>query len=209
MSDSEHEHNKNLLDRFKAGDKEAANELLGKYFDRAVRAASKRISQRRLRGTASEDIAVSVFESLWKKADKQHFGEEDLTTTDEFWRLLCTMIRFKTEDHLRRENADKRGAGNVRGESIFMNAQDSSMPGLANQSDQGLTPPELAAFGDQHRKLMDMLDDESLQEVVTLRMEGNKVAEIAKHFDKSERWVKRKLALIREIWQQELDQSSA
>ena len=82
------------------------------------------------------------------------------------------------------------------------------MPGLANQSDDGLTPQEMAAFGDQHRKMMDVLADETLQEVVTLRMEEYKVAKIAKHFGKSERWVKRKLALIREIWQQELDQSS-
>lgn len=63
----------------------------------------------------------------------------------------------------------------VRGESIFTKAQDSSMPGLANQSDDGMTPQELAAFSDHHRKMMDVLDDETLQEVVTMRMEGSQV----------------------------------
>ena len=57
-----------LLNRFKSGDQDAANELLGQYFERTVRSANKRIGQRRLRGTGSEDVAMSVFESLWKKS---------------------------------------------------------------------------------------------------------------------------------------------
>ena len=72
-----------LLALFKNGDKEAADELLGRYFDRVVRAAHRRIAQRRLRGTDSEDVALSVFESLWKKADNNHFDENDLTRPDD------------------------------------------------------------------------------------------------------------------------------
>lgn len=196
-----------LLERLKSGDKDAANELIGKYFDRVAGAARRRIKQRRLRGTDSEDIAASVFESLWKKVEKKQFSEGDLTTTDEFWRLLCTMIRFKTEDHVRREHADKRGGGQIRGESIFMKPGEDKVPGLAGQSDGALTADEIAAFKDQHEKMMKSLVDATLQEVVTLRMEGYKVSEISNHFDKSERWVKRKLALIREIWSREVNNS--
>lgn len=193
-----------LLKRFKKGDQEAANLLLGQYFDRAVRAAGKRISQRRLRGTGSEDIAASVFESLWEKVENRQFGDADLLTTDEFWRLLCTMIRFKTEDHLRRENAAKRGGGQLRGESVFCHPTGDS-PGLSGQPDVQLTADEHAAFAEQHQQLMDSLGDPVLQEIVTMRLEEHPIREIAHHFDRSERWVKRKLARIRDIWAGRLD----
>lgn len=193
-----------LLAHLKDGDKSAANLLIERYFDRVIQAASRRISQRRLRATGSEDIAASVFESLWKKADQQQFDENDLNSSDEFWRLLCTMVRFKTEDHLRRERAQKRGGDNLRGESIFQSSSGQAKAGIAGFSDKDIGPAEMAAFRDQHEKLMAKLNDATLQEVVTLRLEGKKVAEIAQHFNKSERWVKRKLALIREIWHGDL-----
>ena len=197
-----------LLALFKNGDKEAADELLGRYFDRVVRAAHRRIAQRRLRGTDSEDVALSVFESLWKKADNNHFDENDLTRPDEFWRLICTMIRFKTEDHLRRENSAKRGGGEVRGQSVFGNPDNSVGFGIEGHRDQELTPDEDAAFRDQLNRLLTVLDDETLKVVVSLRMEEYKVAEIAQHFGKSDRWVKRQLALIRHIWNEVLENES-
>lgn len=196
----------NLLERFKQGDKTAANELLGEYFDRIVRAASRRIADRRLRATAAEDIAVSVLESLWKKADQQQFKDGDLTSVDEFWRLLCTMIRFKAEDHVRREKAEKRGGGMLRGESVFQKPGEDSLAGLAGFSSQELSDTEKVVFADEHARMMDKLGEEALQEIVTRRMEGQTVAEIAEHFGKSDRWVKRKLALIRQIWSSELSE---
>lgn len=193
-----------LLRRLKSGDKEAANDLLGKYFERIVKAAQRRIGDRRLRGSAPEDIAASVLESIWKKADQGQFQTEDLETSEEFWRLLCTMVRFKTEDHMRRENAGKRGGGMLRGESIFARQKDESLAGLAGFSNHEPSAPELVGFQDEHARLMQKLGDETLQEIVTRRLEGQTVAEIAHHYDRSERWVKRKLALIRESWQSEL-----
>ena len=119
------------------------------------------------------------------------------------------MVRFKTEDHLRKENAEKRGGGYQRGESVFQKADEGATPGIANFSDGELTADELTSFQEEHLQLMNLLGEETLQEVVTLRMEEYKVSEIAKHFDKSERWVKRKLALIRDIWSGEIDPASS
>ncbi len=194
-----------LVRRLKSGDKSAADELFGRYFDRVTRAAHRRIADRRLRGADSEDIAASVFESLWKKADQKDFDEDDLTSSEEFWRLLCTMIRFKTEDNLRRENAKKRGGGMQRGESAFARSGKDSVGGLSGFSGEELSPYEAAAFRDEHEKMMGILAEQKLQEIVTMRLEGSNVAEIAKYFGKSERWVKRKLSLIRDIWRRELE----
>jgi DNA-directed RNA polymerase specialized sigma24 family protein len=194
-----------LLASLKQGDKSAANELISRYFERVLRSATRRIAERRLRGSGSEDIAASVFESLWQKADQRQFADDDLASANEFWRLLCAMVRFKTEDHLRRERALKRGGNHLRGESVFLTNDKEEFTGLAAFSAKDLAPDDIAACREELQELMNSLQDPILQEVVTLRLEGRLVSEIAEHFHKSERWVKRKLALIREIWNGKLD----
>ena len=201
------ENSKEILEQFKTGDKQAANHLFEQYFDRSVKAASRRIANRPIDGVDSEDVALSAFESMWKRADKMQFSETDLQDSNEFWKLLCTVIRFKAEKHIRRANAEKRGAGKVAGESVFMQGNDSSSvsPGIAGCEGNGLNAEELALLKEQHATLMGVLDNDEMREVATMRMEDFKVAEIAQHFDKSEKWVQRRLALIRQTWKQELD----
>ena len=59
-----------LFQRFKAGDREAANQIIGQFYDRVVNAARKRLEGEKVRATSEEDIAASVFESLWQRADE-------------------------------------------------------------------------------------------------------------------------------------------
>ncbi len=188
-----------LLHHVKRGDKPAAERLFARYFDRVIRAARRRINSRRLRGTGSEDIAASVFESLWKKAENQEFSEHQLISSDEFWRFLSHLVRSKTENHLRYEHAQKRGGGRVHGESVLTKPEEKNER-LGTQAVTEMTPFEVAVFRDEHEHFMRILDDETLQEIVTLRMEGRTLNEIAETFEKSDRWVKRKLSLIRQIW---------
>ena len=204
------ESSKEMLEQFKLGDKAAADRLFEKYFERSVQAASRRIANRPIDGVDSEDVAMSAIESMWKRADKHQFNESDLQDSNEFWKLLCTVIRFKAEKHIRRANAEKRGSGKVAGESVFMNMNDASSisPGIAGCEGNGLTADELVALKEQHARLMQLLDNEVLREVATMRMEDHKVSEIAKHFDRSDKWVQRKLALIRQLWRRELTDDS-
>jgi DNA-directed RNA polymerase specialized sigma24 family protein len=204
------ENSKRLLEQFKQGNKAAADELFAQYFDRTVRAARRRIARRPTAGVESEDIALSAFESIWKKADQMQFDRFDLQDSNEFWRLLCTIIRFKAEQHVRKAHAKKRGGGRVFGESVFsnLNADHSTTPGIGGYKDDGFTPHELVAFKDGHAKFMQVLQDAVLAEIATLRMEDHTVSEIAAHFGKSDRWVKRKLALIRQIWSEEIQKNA-
>lgn len=192
-----------LIDKFKSGDKSAANQLIAKYYDRVVRAAQQRLKGVRVRATSEEDIAASVFESLWQRADENRFSDEDLGNTEELWKLLCTMVRFKARDHVRREKSLRRGGNLVRGESLFAN-QDGDGRGLQDFAIDDQSIGELAGFREQHEILMERLGDDDLREVATMRLEGFKVKEISERFSKSDRWVKRKLALIREIWSNEV-----
>ena len=51
---------------------------------------------------------------------------------------------------------------------------------------------------------MDLLGDDELRRVAQRRMEGDSVEEIATLFKYASRSIKRKLQLIREIWEREL-----
>ena len=195
----DHNQEESLLRKFKQGDKQAANELIAKYFDRVRRAAERRLAQRSGRVSGPDDIAASVFESLWQRANENRFDDDDLATPDELWRLLSRMVQFKTDDHAKRATAKKRGAGNVRGESVFKNAAD-SLPGIDGQDGLSFTPDQILEFEEGYCELMNRLADEDLQKVVVMRMENYKVSEIANKFGKSERWVKRKLSIIRDLW---------
>jgi DNA-directed RNA polymerase specialized sigma24 family protein len=174
MPDDESE----LIRRFKAGDAEAANALIGQYYDRVVKAAQKRLHGVRVRVTSEEDVAASVFESLWQRADEGRFSEEELASPDELWRLLSTMVRFKAHDHLRRESAKRRGGGSVRGESVFRRVVENG-GGMLEVAANELSVSELVGFQEQHQILMQRLADEDLCEVATLRLEGFLVQEIA------------------------------
>ncbi len=196
-----------LIRNFKAGDKAAADELIAKFYGRVVRAAKKRLEGVRIRAISEEDIAASVFESLWQRADEKRFAEDQLGSTEELWKLLCTLVRFKASDHIRREMAERRGGGEVQGESVFINKADEKRTGLANHAADDQSIGSLVGFQEQHQLLMKRLGSDDLREVATMRLEGQKVQEIAEHFDKSDRWVKRKLALIRNYWAEEMDQS--
>lgn len=202
MADEQHE--KQLIDEFKKGSREAADQLIQLYFDRVVKSADKKLAKRNLRVGGGDDVAVSVFDSLWKKASEQEFAEGDLASPDELWRLLSKMVAFKAEDHARRLKAQKRGGGNVRGDSIFFNP-DQPSPGFNGVAGNVLTPAEKLELQESYTLLMKVLDDEVLQKVAVMRIEGYSVAEIAEEFDRSERFVKRKLALIRSIWNSEIE----
>lgn len=196
-----------LLARFKAGEPDAVNRVVGLHFVRVAKAARARLRDRYLRGSDSQDIAASVFESLIKRVNEKEFGDADLASSDELWRLLCVMIRFKTEDHVRREQAAKRGGGQLRGESVLLGPGDACHDGINGAIDHAMSPSEELLLKEQHGKLMHALEDHILQEVATLRLEGYQVKEIAERFEKSQRWAKRKLALIRDIWSAETDDS--
>ena len=65
--------------------------------------------------------------------------------------------------------------------------------------------PEFAAqVADECRRLLDLLEDGELQQVALAKMEGYTIEEIAEHLGVVPRTVKRRLQLIRQIWEQEL-----
>ena len=194
-----------LIQFLKSGDKKAANELIDRYFHRVVAAAEKQLLGRRIPVSDGNDIAVSVFDNLWKRANENRLYGDELRDSQQLWKLLCVMVANKAKDHLRRDSAQKRGGGILKGESWFSDPENGVDIGIDDLNGKQLPIADLVILKEQHDHLLDILDDEILRQVCIMRLEGYKVAEIAAAYEKTERWVGRKLNLIRAIWQQEFD----
>jgi DNA-directed RNA polymerase specialized sigma24 family protein len=68
-------------------------------------------------------------------------------------------------------------------------------------------PPDLVvSFAEQVRHRLGQLPGDDLRQVALARLEGDTVAEAARRLGFSQRAVERKLRLIRQIWQQGMEE---
>ncbi len=193
-----------LFGELKAGDQEAANRLWDVYFAALVREARQRLGSLPRRMEDEEDVAVSVFRRLCQGAGAGQFAEH--RDRSDLWRLLVCITRTKVTDQVRRATRQKRGGGQVRGDSVWVGADgDISSYGLAQVAGKEPTPSMLVSLGEQHSRLLGLLRDDSLREIALLRMEGHSNEQIAEKVGMSLRSVERKLDLIRKRWRTELD----
>lgn len=191
------------IGELKGGDQSAFDKLWRTYFDEVVRLARNRMSNLPRRMADEEDVAVSVFRCLSDAAAEKRI-RDNMSRTD-LWKLLVVITKQKITDQVRHAGAVKRGGGAVRGESVFLNEQaDFTCAGIEQVAAEAPTPDFLFAIEEQRQRLITILGDETLGEVVRLRMEGFSNEEIAQSLSISLRSVERKLNLIRERWSDEL-----
>lgn len=107
---------------------------------------------------------------------------------------------------IREQTRQKRGGGDVRGESVFLNAATgSSIGGIDQYVAEEPTPEFLAMINEEHARLLDSLPDDTLRDIAVRRMQGDSTEDIAAALNLSSRSVERKLNLIRGRWQREFD----
>ncbi|MEW4531506.1 ECF-type sigma factor [Maioricimonas sp. JC845] len=186
-----------LVEAIAAGDEEAVNHLWNEYFAKLVRLSNRNLGDAPRRAAGSEDVALSAMHSFVKGAQDGRFNELD--GRDELWKLLVTITVRKVARYKRRETAQKRGGGDVRGESVFNGGKDSN-PGLDRIVGCELTPSLLTETLETCRLMLDSLGDDTLRAVAELRLEGYSNAEIASELGVSTHAVERKLALIKKKW---------
>ena len=171
----------------------ASRRLWDRYF-----AEIARLAQDRLRGVArgpsdGEDVALSVFDSFFRGAAAGRFDRLD--SRDDLWRLLVTIAARKASNAQRDELRQKRG-----GSVVF--AEPEILDRIAGEEPR----PDFAALvADEARRLVESLADDSLREVVRLRLEGYTNDEVARALDCGLRTVERKLQVIRKRWTAEGD----
>ena len=197
-----------LFGDLKAGRKGAADELWALYFDRLVQVAKRRLSAVPKRVADEEDVAVSVFKSLCAGAARGRFAEH--MRREDLWRLLLHLTRQKSVDYIRDQTRQKRGGGDVRGESVFLNAATSSSVGGIDQfAAEEPTPEFLMMMNEEHVRLLGLLPDDTLRDIAVRRMQADSNEDIAAALNLSVRSVERKLNLIRGRWERECDQEKA
>ena len=185
----------------KAGDSAAVDRLWRHYFDRLSRAVRARLHGSDRAVTDEEDIALSVFDSFYDAAEKGRFP--DLSDRDDLWRLLLRMAARKVVDKRRHDRRQRRG-GDVQVHSLDHASDDEQI--LEAIGDE--PSPEMAMMMQETvEQLFSQLGGGPLGEIAGAKLEGYSNADIARRFGCSERTIERRLHLIREKCQQEMNET--
>jgi RNA polymerase sigma-70 factor (ECF subfamily) len=167
-----------LLRRFRAGEPDAATQLYDRYATRLLALASASLGRDLVYRLDAEDVLQSVFRTFFRRARQ---GEYDLPDGNNLWRLLFVIglnkIRAKGVHH-RAEMRD------VRVTATGPTAE-SALSSAAAPDENALTELRLTIG-----ELLGTLP-ESQRAIIGLRMEGQRVEEIARKTGRSKRTVER------------------
>jgi RNA polymerase sigma factor (sigma-70 family) len=190
------------LESLREGDEAGAQAIWERYFDDLVCVARRKLKGLPRRAADEEDVALSAMHSFYRGLAAGRFPQ--LTDRQGLWRLLVTITVHKALSQVRRHRAQKRGAGNVRGESVFVQAKSSNCHLGIDQAPGKQQTPELAALlAEQCERLLTCLQDASLQQVAQLKLAGYSNEQIARELGCVPRTIERKLRRIREKWERE------
>jgi RNA polymerase sigma factor (sigma-70 family) len=190
------------VERLAAGDPAAADRIWRRYYERLVRFARHKLAGADRRASDEEDLAQSVFGSFFRAATSGRYPK--LNDRDALWRLLLVITSRKAASRVRYELAQKR-QGEV-GESAMWAAGPQDVAGGIDQVLGSEPSPEVAAIAEEQcERLLEILGDEMLRRIAVLRLEGFTVDEIADRLGRAPGTIHRKLALIREKWQDQVE----
>lgn len=190
-----------LIRKVRTGDDEAAQELWNLYSERIVEVARRSLKDSSRRVQDEEDVAVIAFKSLLAGMTAGRFPKLD--HRDQLWRLLMVITTRKAAAVIEKDHRQKRGGGDVRGDSAVMSRENESgvQSGFDRLESEKPSPDIAAVMADQTQQLLASLPDETAQRIAALKIEGFTHQEIAEKLDINTRTVERRLKQIRELWQ--------
>lgn len=180
-------------------DSMAAQHLWQQYMERLAHVAKRKLGRLPRRVSDEEDVALSAFAAFLEGNEKGRFAK--LEDRDDLWQILIMITERKSIELQRREHASKRGAGQVRGESIFAVEGEDKLVGMEQLPDQEPTPEFAAEVSEQLAELLRLLGDEQLRQIAFAKLEGCTNQEIADQMHVGLRSIERKLSIIRHKWQ--------
>jgi DNA-directed RNA polymerase specialized sigma24 family protein len=182
-------------------DGQAAEAIWNQYFQRLAYFARQKLDKLPCRVADEEDVALSAMHSFYRGAATGRFPQ--LADRQDLWRILITITARKVWTQMRRQGADKRGGGKVRGESVFQHHDGDEGQGIEQVLGREPTPELACQLAENCNQLLDVLGDETLRQVALLKLESYTNEEIAERLQCVPRTVERKLERIREKWSQE------
>jgi RNA polymerase sigma factor (sigma-70 family) len=182
------------LGRLQEGDPSAAQHIWERYFQRLVTLARKKLAGSPNRAADAEDVALSAFGSFCRNAERGRFPQ--LLDRDNLWRVLVVITARKAGHLLRDERRQKRG-GRAQPTAL---AEEAALEQIVSREPS----PEFAAeVAEECDQLLRSLGDRELRSIALWKMEGYTNEEIAGRLGYVVRSIKRKLRLIRQIWEKE------
>ncbi len=191
------------LGQLREGDSAAAQQLWQRYVERLIRLASRKLGDLPKRVADEEDVALAAFHDFLRGVEDGRFTR--LNDRDDLWQVLVMLTERKAIGLRRHVQAEKRGDGQVIGESkLDMNfALSTAPPGIGQLAGCEPTPAFAAQAREQFSRLYGLLTDDTLRRIAQGKLEGYTNAELAARLSLSLRAVERKLQLIRRLWSEE------
>src|SRR5262245_16102540 len=145
------------IGHLQSGHPEAAQKLWERYFESLIRLARQRLRGAKARVTDEEDVVQEAFESFFRAAQAGRLPQ--LHDRDDLWQLLVRIMENKAHDQRKQARRQKRGGGNVRGDSIFTAKNDgSASPGFDSVASAEPTPDFAAEAIESCHELLNSLD---------------------------------------------------
>ena len=182
-----------LLGQLRAGEPDAAADLCARYFTKLVEVARARLPVRFRRAADEEDVAQSALRTFVRRATAGEFP--GVATGRDLWGLLARITINKALKLLERECRQKRGSGRVPENAAVLEELFAREP----------SPDMAAQLIDLMGHLLARLDDPMLQRLAKLRLQNHTEEEMAAELNVSARTIRRKLDLIRRLWEREID----
>lgn len=187
-----------FIEQLRNGDEQAAAGVWEHYYSRLIRRARTRLHSRVRRVVEEEDVVLDAMESCFRGIQNGRFP--DLRDRWDLWGILLTITERKASNANRDQRRQKRGGGQVRGDSAMVKQGDESRQGIAeNFEAPGLTPEFEAQIEEECERRLALLDDKQ-RKIAVMKLEGYKNREIAEELGCAIATVERKLKLIRELW---------
>jgi len=185
----------------KAGDSDAAEEIVNRYLVPLVQQARRMLVGSPKRVADEEDVVLMAFNDFLEGVEDRRFAK--LEDREDLRQILMMLTKRKAIAQRRQELAQKRGGGEVRGESVFAasDGAGSQKGGLAQWARDELTPVQAVEFTEKMRRAFESLDDDDLSEILLSKLAGYTNKEIAEKLGISLSGVERKLRLIRRKWE--------
>jgi RNA polymerase sigma-70 factor, ECF subfamily len=178
-----------LLSGLRAGDDTAAKALFEKYANRLIFLARSRLDRKLRQKFDAEDIAQSVFRSFFRRQMAEPFNFE---SWGGLWGMLVVITIRKCGKRADLFHAARR---DVRREIHPPHVGDDTEV-LWDFPCGVPTPDEVVAVAETVERVMSRLDERT-QKVMSLRLQGFSLAEIAQAIARTERSVQRALHEIR------------
>jgi RNA polymerase sigma factor (sigma-70 family) len=186
-----------LIQRLRTETPEAVRALWERFAERMLALAHRRLGDAPRRVADEEDVVVQAFERFLHGVRAGRFPR--LNDRDDLWAILFTLTTRIAAKQVRDEQRDKRGGGEVRGDSA-LRGRDGAPLDIA---DDDLNPAEAVILQDGLAHLLEALGDDQLRQIALARLEGHEHAEIARLIGRSVVTVERRLRLVRETWRQQ------